>query len=181
MTALTLTSRPGGALRGRVRAPGDKSISHRALILGALAAGETRIEGLLEGDDVLRTAGAMRAFGAEVAQVGPGSWRVKGAGGLDEPRDVIDFGNSGTGVRLAMGAAAGFPVSATYTGDASLRRRPMGRILAPLGQMGARHLAREGGRLPLTVHGGGLKHISYRLPVASAQVKSAVLLAGLTA
>jgi 3-phosphoshikimate 1-carboxyvinyltransferase len=181
MTAATLTSRRSGALKGRIRAPGDKSISHRALILGALALGETSIEGLLEGEDVLRTAAAMRAFGAEAAQVGPGRWRVKGAGGFDEPQDVIDFGNSGTGVRLTLGAAAAFPIAASYTGDGSLRRRPMGRILAPLGQMGARHLSREGGRLPLTVHGGELKHIRYVTPVASAQVKSAVLLAGLNA
>jgi 3-phosphoshikimate 1-carboxyvinyltransferase len=181
MTAPTLTSRPGGALRGTLRAPGDKSISHRALILGAMAVGETEIEDLLEGEDVLATAGAMRAFGAEVAQLGAGRWRVKGVGGFEEPADVIDFGNSGTGVRLAMGAAAGFPIAATFTGDSSLRRRPMGRITAPLGQMGARHLGRDGGRLPLTLHGGGLKAIRYVSPVASAQVKSAVLLAGLNA
>ena len=181
MSAATLTSRPGGALRGRVRAPGDKSISHRALILGALASGETSIEGLLESDDVLRTAEAMRAFGAEVTQAGDGGWRVGGAGALAEPENVVDFGNSGTGVRLAMGAAAGFPISVTFTGDSSLRRRPMRRITAPLEAMGARHLEREGGRLPLTLHGGGLKRIRYRLPVASAQVKSAVLLAGLSA
>jgi 3-phosphoshikimate 1-carboxyvinyltransferase len=181
MTAQTLTSRPGGALRGTIRAPGDKSISHRALILGALASGETTIEGLLEGADVLATARAMQAFGAEVAQVGSGRWRVKGKGGFDEPADVLDFGNSGTGARLAMGAAAGFPIAATFTGDVSLRRRPMGRITAPLGQMGARHLSREGGRLPLTLHGGGLKHVRYVTPVASAQIKSAVLLAGLNA
>ncbi len=181
MTAATLTSRPAGALAGRVRAPGDKSISHRALILGAMARGETRIEGLLEGDDVLRTVQAMRAFGAEVVQVGRGSWRVKGSGGLSEPADVLDFGNSGTGARLSMGAAAGFPLTAVFTGDESLRRRPMGRITGPLGQMGAIHVGREGGRLPLTIRGGGLKRISYRLPMASAQVKSAVLLAGLGA
>ena len=181
MNAAILTSRPGGVLRGRIRAPGDKSISHRALILGALASGESSIEGLLEGADVLATAAAMQAFGAEAAQVGTGCWRVKGMGGLDEPHDVLDFGNSGTGARLSMGAAAGFPIAATFTGDASLRRRPMGRITAPLGQMGARHLSREGGRLPLTLHGGGLKRIRYVTPMASAQVKSAVLLAGLNA
>ena len=181
MTATVLTSRPAGSIRGRVRAPGDKSISHRALILATLAEGESEIEGLLEGDDVLATARAMRAFGAELAQVGPGAWRVKGSGGFQEPQDVIDFGNSGTGVRLAMGAAAGFPIAATFTGDASLRRRPMGRITAPLGQMGARHLGREGGRLPLTLHGGALQSIRYVTPMASAQVKSAVLLAGLNA
>ena len=181
MTVSTLTSRASGALRGRIRAPGDKSISHRALILGALAQGVTRIEGLLEGDDVLRTARAMAAFGAEVSRIGEGHWRVVGAGGLAEPADVVDFGNSGTGVRLAMGAVAGFPIAASFTGDASLRKRPMRRITDPLEQMGARQLGRDGGRLPLTLRGGELRHIRYRLPVASAQVKSAVLLAGLRA
>jgi 3-phosphoshikimate 1-carboxyvinyltransferase len=181
MTAATLTSRPGGALKGRVRAPGDKSISHRALILGALAKGATEIEGLLESEDVLRTAAAMRAFGAEVERLGEGHWRVKGHGAWSEPADVIDCGNSGTGARLIMGAAAGFPVSVSFTGDQSLRGRPMGRVLDPLGMMGAAGLGRAGGRLPLTLHGGGLQRISYRLPVASAQVKSAVLLAGLHA
>ena len=181
MTAATLTSRPGGALRGRVRAPGDKSISHRALILGALAQGVTEIEGLLESEDVLRTAAAMRAFGAEVERLGEGRWRVVGRGALSEPADVIDCGNSGTGVRLIMGAAAGFPISVSFTGDGSLRGRPMGRVLDPLGMMGARSLGRAGGRLPLALHGGDLQRISYRLPVASAQVKSAVLLAGLHA
>jgi 3-phosphoshikimate 1-carboxyvinyltransferase len=176
-----LTARPGGALRGRVRAPGDKSISHRALIMGALAEGESRIEGLLEGEDVLRTADAMRRFGADVAREGDGRWRVEGRGGYREPDEVVDCGNSGTGVRLIMGAAAGFPLAATFTGDASLRGRPMMRILRPLGQMGAAFLCREGGRLPLTLKGGGLTAISYRPPEPSAQVKSAVLLAGLGA
>jgi 3-phosphoshikimate 1-carboxyvinyltransferase len=176
-----LTASPGAFLRGRVRAPGDKSISHRALILGAMAAGETVVEGLLEGDDVLRTAAAMAAFGAGAERTGPGAWRIEGVGGFREPEDVIDCGNAGTGVRLVMGAAAGFDLAATFTGDASLRRRPMGRVLDPLSQMGARFLARGGGRLPLTLRGGGLAGISYTLPVASAQVKSAVLLAGLNA
>ena len=176
-----LTARPGGPLRGRVRAPGDKSISHRALILGALASGETRIEGLLEGDDVLRTAAAMGAFGAQVRREGDGCWRVVGAGGFVEPADVVDCGNAGTGVRLIMGAAAGFPLTATFTGDASLRRRPMLRIVRPLSQMGATYLCRDGGRLPLTLKGGGLAAITYRPPEPSAQVKSAVLLAGLNA
>jgi 3-phosphoshikimate 1-carboxyvinyltransferase len=176
-----MKARPGGPLRGRVRAPGDKSISHRALILGALARGETLIEGLLEGDDVLATADAMRAFGAQVEQLGGGSWRVLGKGGFDEPGDVIDCGNAGTGVRLIMGAAAGFAISATFTGDASLRGRPMMRVLRPLGEMGAAWMCREGGRLPLTLQGGDLTAISYRLPEPSAQVKSAVLLAGLSA
>jgi 3-phosphoshikimate 1-carboxyvinyltransferase len=186
MTAAHLTARRAGALNGRVRAPGDKSISHRALILGALATGETTIEGLLEGEDVLRTAEAMRAFGAEVVRLEPtedgGSrWRVAGQGRLAEPADVVDCGNSGTGVRLIMGAAAGFAISATFTGDDSLRGRPMRRVLTPLGEMGATWTASEGERLPLTLRGGRLKHIAYRLPEPSAQVKSAVLLAGLSA
>jgi 3-phosphoshikimate 1-carboxyvinyltransferase len=175
------TSHPGSSLVGQVTAPGDKSISHRALILGALAHGVTEIEGLLEGEDVRRTAAAMAAFGAHVERQGEGRWRVTGRGGFAEPGDVIDCGNAGTGVRLIMGAAAGFDLSAGFTGDASLRGRPMNRVLTPLGQMGARWLAREGGRLPLTLHGGGLAAIDYRLPVPSAQVKSAVLLAGLNA
>jgi 3-phosphoshikimate 1-carboxyvinyltransferase len=176
-----LTARRGGPLRGAVRAPGDKSISHRALIFGALAQGTTEVEGLLEGDDVLRTAAAMRAFGADVEQLGGGRWRVQGKGGFSEPADVIDCGNAGTGVRLIMGAAAGFDLAATFTGDASLRGRPMNRVLKPLGQMGASWTGRSNGRLPLTLQGGGLKHIAYRLPEPSAQVKSAVLLAGLHA
>ncbi len=181
MNAATLTSRASGALRGRVRAPGDKSISHRALILGALAHGETRIEGLLEGDDVLHTADAMRALGAEIERLGEGRWSVRGNGSLQEPGEIIDCGNSGTGARLIMGAAAGFPITVTFDGDATLRLRPMARVLDPLASMGAVHLGRAGGRLPLTLRGGGLKSISYRLPMASAQVKSAVLLAGLNA
>jgi 3-phosphoshikimate 1-carboxyvinyltransferase len=176
-----LTARPGRPLRGGVRAPGDKSISHRALILGAMARGVTEIEGLLEGADVLATAEAMRAFGAEVERLGEGRWRVTGAGGFREPGEVIDCGNAGTGVRLIMGAAAGFDLSASFTGDASLRGRPMMRVLAPLGEMGARWLCRDGGRLPLTLRGGGLTGLRYVLPVPSAQVKSAVLLAGLHA
>jgi 3-phosphoshikimate 1-carboxyvinyltransferase len=164
-----------------VRAPGDKSISHRALILGAMASGTTEITGLLEGEDVKRTAGAMAAFGARVERLGEGRWRVEGLGGFSEPADVIDCGNAGTGVRLIMGAAAGFDLSATFTGDGSLRGRPMNRVLKPLGEMGATWIARSGGRLPLTLKGGGLKTIAYRLPEPSAQVKSAVLLAGLHA
>jgi 3-phosphoshikimate 1-carboxyvinyltransferase len=181
MTAAFLTARRAGPLKGVVRAPGDKSISHRALILGALANGLTEIEGLLEGDDVRRTAAAMGAFGAGVERLGEGRWRVDGRGGFAEPADVVDCGNAGTGVRLIMGAAAGFPLAATFTGDASLRGRPMNRVLKPLGEMGARWICRAGGRLPLTLHGGGLKRIAYRLPEPSAQVKSAVLLAGLNA
>ncbi len=181
MTSAGLTAKRGGPLRGRVRAPGDKSISHRALILGALAQGVTEIEGLLEGDDVLRTAQAMRSFGASVEQLGPGRWRVEGRGGFSEPTDVIDCGNAGTGVRLIMGAMAGFDFAATFTGDESLRGRPMRRVLGPLGQMGATWTGRSNGRLPLTLQGGNLAYLSYRLPEPSAQVKSAVLLAGLQA
>ncbi|ODT62897.1 MAG: 3-phosphoshikimate 1-carboxyvinyltransferase [Phenylobacterium sp. SCN 69-14] len=181
MTSAGLTAKRGGPLRGRVRAPGDKSISHRSLILGALARGTTEIEGLLEGDDVLRTAAAMRSFGAQVERLGEGRWRVEGEGGFSEPSDVIDCGNAGTGVRLIMGAMAGFPFAATFTGDESLRSRPMRRVLNPLAQMGASFMGRSNGRLPLTLQGGSLQHLAYRLPEPSAQVKSAVLLAGLHA
>jgi 3-phosphoshikimate 1-carboxyvinyltransferase len=175
------TARPGARLLGRVRAPGDKSISHRALILGALAEGVTDIEGLLEGEDVRRTAAAMSLLGAGVDRLGPGRWRVEGRGGFAEPVDVLDLGNSGTGVRLVMGAAAGQGVTATYTGDSSLRGRPMLRVLTPLGLMGARWLCRQGGRLPLTLEGGRLAAIDYRPPEPSAQVKSAILLAAIGA
>ncbi|MCF8503802.1 MAG: 3-phosphoshikimate 1-carboxyvinyltransferase [Caulobacter sp.] len=181
MTAAVLSARPGAALSGTVKVPGDKSISHRSLILGAMASGRTTITGLLEGDDVLATAKAMQAFGAVVTRTGEGAWTVDGRGGLCEPDDVIDCGNAGTGVRLIMGAAAGYAITATFTGDASLKKRPMGRVLEPLGLMGATWLSREGGRLPLTLRGGGLAGIDYVLPMASAQVKSAVLLAGLKA
>jgi len=181
MPQAALTARPSGPLRGRVRAPGDKSISHRALILGTLAEGETRIEGLLEGDDVRRTAEAMALFGATVSRASESAWRVIGHGGFSGPETVVDCGNSGTGVRLIMGAAAGFDLTATFTGDPSLRGRPMLRILQPLAQMGARYLCREGGRLPLSLAGGELSGLVYRLPEPSAQVKSAVLLAGLNA
>jgi 3-phosphoshikimate 1-carboxyvinyltransferase len=181
MTAAHLTARRAGSLKGTVRAPGDKSISHRALILGALASGVTEVEGLLEGDDVRRTAGAMQAFGAGVLRTGEGAWRVEGKGGFAEPSDVVDCGNAGTGVRLIMGAAAGFDIASTFTGDGSLRGRPMNRVLKPLGEMGATWICRAGGRLPLTLKGGGLKRFAYRLPEPSAQVKSAVLLAGLNA
>ncbi|HRD45333.1 MAG TPA: 3-phosphoshikimate 1-carboxyvinyltransferase [Caulobacter sp.] len=181
MTTAVLSARPGAALRGRIRVPGDKSISHRALILGALATGRTAVTGLLEGDDVLATARAMRAFGAEVTRTGEGAWTIDGKGGFSEPTDVIDCGNAGTGVRLIMGAMAAFDIAATFTGDSSLRKRPMGRVLDPLGKMGAAWISREGGRLPLTLKGGGLAGLDYVLPMASAQVKSAVLLAGLGA
>ena len=164
--------------------PGDKSISHRALILGALAVGRTRIEGLLEGEDVLRTAAAVRALGASAERQSDGAWIVTGVGvgGFAEPNDVLDFGNSGTGARLMLGALASTPLTAVFTGDASLRRRPMGRVAKPLERMGARILARDGDRMPLTLVGASDPlPISYTLPVPSAQVKSAVLLAGLNA
>ena len=181
MAQAAMTALPGAPLKGAAKAPGDKSISHRALILGAMASGLTEIHGLLEGEDVRRTAGAMSAFGAGVERLGEGHWRVEGRGGLAEPDDVIDCGNAGTGARLIMGAAAGYTLTATFTGDASLRGRPMNRVMGPLGQMGARFVARSGGRLPLSLSGGGLEAISYRLPNPSAQVKSAILLAGLNA
>jgi hypothetical protein len=151
------------------------------MILGALASGTTTVEGLLEGADVLATAQAMRSFGARVEQEGVGRWRIEGQGGFVEPSDVVDCGNAGTGVRLIMGAAAGFALCATFTGDNSLRGRPMSRVLDPLARMGATWLGRDKGRLPLTLKGGNLRGLSYKLPMASAQVKSAVLLAGLHA
>ncbi len=181
---IPMQARAAGPLRGTAEVPGDKSISHRALILGALAVGETAITGLLEGQDVLDTAGAMRAFGAQVERLGPGEWRVRGVGvgGFGEPEDVIDCGNSGTGVRLVMGAMATTPITATFTGDASLRARPMGRITDPLSLFGARAAGRTGGRLPMTLTGApDPVPVRYELPVPSAQVKSAVLLAGLNA
>lgn len=165
--------------------PGDKSISHRALILGALAVGETRISGLLEGEDVLNTAKVMRALGAKVERIGEFAWTVHGVGvgGFAQPEATLDFGNSGTGCRLVMGAVAGCPITAVFDGDASLRSRPMRRVLDPLELMGARVSAsRDGGRLPLTLVGArDPLPIVYRTPVASAQIKSAVLLAGLAA
>jgi 3-phosphoshikimate 1-carboxyvinyltransferase len=179
-----LISRAAGALDGRIRVPGDKSISHRALILASLAIGRSRIRGLLEGEDVLGTAAAMRAFGAGISRGVDGVWTVDGVGigGLAEPDSVLDLGNSGTGARLLMGLVAAHPVTAFFTGDASLRRRPMARVAEPLTRMGARIVARDGGRLPLAVTGASSPlPIVYRLPVPSAQVKSAVLLAGLGA
>jgi 3-phosphoshikimate 1-carboxyvinyltransferase len=180
-----LEARSSGPLTGKVRVPGDKSISHRALILGALAVGETRISGLLEGEDVLNTAKAMRALGAKVERTGEFAWSVRGVGvaGFAQPEGPLDFGNSGTGCRLVMGAVAGCPISAVFDGDASLRSRPMRRVLDPLALMGARVGASgEGGRLPLTLNGArDPLPILYRTPVASAQIKSAVLLAGLAA
>jgi len=180
-----LESRGSAPLVGKVRVPGDKSISHRALILGALAVGETRISGLLEGEDVLNTAKAMKALGADVQRTGEGAWTVRGVGvgGFRTPAEPLDFGNSGTGCRLAMGAVAGSPISATFDGDASLRKRPMRRILDPLELMGARVASQaDSGRLPLSMTGARDPiPMVYRTPVASAQIKSAVLLAGLSA
>ncbi|MFN5084141.1 MAG: 3-phosphoshikimate 1-carboxyvinyltransferase [Novosphingobium sp.] len=173
---------PSGPLRGTIRVPGDKSISHRSIMLGALAVGETRVTGLLEGEDVLSTAAAMRAMGARVERLGEGEWSVHGVGvgALLQPQDPLDMGNSGTSTRLLMGLVASHPITATFIGDASLSKRPMGRVIGPLSQMGAAFDASEGGRLPLTVRGAQpAVPIAYRLPVASAQVKSAVLLAGL--
>lgn len=180
-----LTSRrPAAPLAGTLRVPGDKSISHRALMFGALAVGETRIEGLLEGEDVLRTAAAMRALGAEVERRADGAWVVagRGVGGITEPEDVLDMGNSGTAARLLAGILASHPLFSVMTGDASLRRRPMRRVTEPLARCGARFASREGGRLPLAIEGAGdALPVAYRVPVASAQVKSAILLAGLNA
>ncbi len=175
---------PLGPLGGEARVPGDKSISHRALMFGALAVGTTEITGLLEGEDVLRTAAAMRALGARVEDLGGGHWRVagRGIGGLVEPADVLDMGNSGTAARLLCGLLAGHPLFAVMTGDASLRKRPMKRVTEPLSATGARFTAREGGRLPLTVEGAADPlPLDYVVPVPSAQVKSACLLAGLCA
>lgn len=183
-TAIPMTARKSRPLRGRAEVPGDKSISHRSLILGAMAVGETKVTGLLEGQDVLDTAAAMRAFGAEVTQHGPGDWSVwgVGVGGFREPEQVIDCGNSGTGVRLIMGCMATSPISATFTGDASLRKRPMGRVTDPLALFGAQAHGRQGGRLPMTIVGAkDPVPVTYTVPMPSAQVKSAVLLAGLNA
>ena len=184
-TVAPLAARRSGPLRGTVRVPGDKSISHRALILGALTVGETAIAGLLEGEDVINTGRAMRALGATVERTGEGAWRVNGVGvaGFAEPAAPLDFGNSGTGCRLVIGAVAGCPITATFDGDASLRSRPMKRILDPLVRMGARaENVADGGRLPLTLHGARDPiPIVYETPAASAQIKSAVLLAGLAA
>jgi 3-phosphoshikimate 1-carboxyvinyltransferase len=182
LTALSSgSSRP---LRGRCRVPGDKSISHRVLILGALAIGRTRIKGLLEGEDVMRTAEALRALGAGIKRERDGGWSVDGVGtgGLSEPDRVLDLGNSGTGARMLMGAVASHPFTTFFTGDESLTRRPMARVTEPLTRIGARFIAREGFRLPMAVIGASAPlPITYTVPVPSAQVKSAVLLAGLNA
>jgi 3-phosphoshikimate 1-carboxyvinyltransferase len=184
MTASPLTARRSPRLSGTAAMPGDKSISHRSLILGALALGETRISGLLEAGDVLNTAEAVRAFGAKAVRVGPGAWHVHGTGvgGWSEPEHVLDFGNSGTGSRLVMGAMATTGISAVFNGDESLRKRPMGRVLEPLRRFGADYEAREGGLMPVTLK-GAVRPIctDYAVAVASAQVKSAMLLAALGA
>lgn len=180
-----LTARRNGPLAGAARVPGDKSISIRALLLGALTVGATRVDGLLEGEDVLNTAKALQALGARIERTGDRQWLIHGVGvgGFAEPAGPLDFGNSGTGSRLMFGAVAGCPIRATFDGDASLRKRPMRRILDPLEKMGARVVAQaEGGRLPLTLDGAADPiPMTYESPVASAQLKSAVLLAGLAA
>jgi len=180
-----LSARRGGPLSGRARVPGDKSISHRALILSAMTVGESTVAGLLEGEDVLNTAQAMRDLGARLVRGEDGLWRIHGVGvgGFATPEKPLDFGNSGTGCRLVLGAVAGCPIRATFDGDASLRKRPMRRVLDPLERMGARVSEEaEGGRLPLTVEGArDAIPIEYESPVPSAQLKSAVLLAGLAA
>ncbi|TWA86333.1 3-phosphoshikimate 1-carboxyvinyltransferase [Azospirillum brasilense] len=182
LQAKPLRSSSTGALAGTIRVPGDKSISHRSLMLGAVAVGETVIHGLLEGEDVLNTAAAMRLLGAQAERGGDGVWRVRGVGlgGLSEPAQVLDMGNSGTAARLLMGLVASHPITCVFTGDASLNKRPMARVTGPLEQMGARFVGRSGGRLPLAVVGSDRTvPITYRLPVASAQVKSAIILCGL--
>ena len=173
--AQPMTARKSPALKGRAEVPGDKSISHRALIFGAMAVGETRITGLLEGQDVLDTAKAMRAFGAEVTQHAPGAWSVHGVGvgGFREPADVIDCGNSGTGVRLIMGCMATSAMTATFTGDASLRKRPMGRVTDPLSLFGAHAYGRKGGRLPMTIVGAANPvPVRYALPVMGGKLEA---------
>ena len=180
-----LSASRGGPLSGRIRVPGDKSISHRALILAAMTVGESTVAGLLEGEDVINTAQAMRELGARLIRGEDGIWRIHGVGvgGFGAPAKPLDFGNSGTGCRLVLGAVAGCPIVATFDGDASLRKRPMRRVLDPLERMGARVIEQaEGGRLPLTIQGArDAIPIEYELPVPSAQLKSAVLLAGLAA
>ena len=193
MSAHSLHSRPASPLsavrarplKGRVRPPGDKSISHRAFLFGLLACGETKVEGLLEGDDVLGTGKACEALGAVIERLGRGQWRIRGPGlgAILPPRETLDFGNAGTGARLMMGVVGGHGITATFDGDASLRKRPMRRILDPLRLMGAQILSEaDGGRCPIVLKGArDPAPIEYRTPVASAQIKSAVLLAGLNA
>lgn len=179
---IPLLSRKAAALKGMIMVPGDKSISHRSLMFGAIATGQTRISGLLEAEDVVNTAKAMTALGAKTTKLLSGEWLVDGVGigGLRSPDGDLDFGNSGTGVRLAMGLMASSPIRARCVGDASLSSRPMGRVTTPLAQFGARFETSEGNRLPLIIHGAAhAKPVTYLLPMASAQVKSAVLLAGI--
>jgi 3-phosphoshikimate 1-carboxyvinyltransferase len=181
---MPLTARKASALSGAAAIPGDKSISQRALILGALAVGETRVTGLLESGDVLSTAGALRALGAGIARGSAGEWRVQGlgVGGWNEPAGVLDFGNSGTGSRLVMGAMATTPITAVFTGDASLQSRPMGRVLEPLTLFGAHYVSRERGLMPVTLTGAARPIcVDHKVKVASAQVKSAMILAALNA
>lgn len=184
MSNIPLVSKKVSSFSGTTKVPGDKSISHRALMFGALTIGETMISGLLEGEDVLHTADAMRAMGAKIEKGSDGLWRTYGVGigGLQKPEEPLEMGNSGTSTRLLIGLVGGHNISATFTGDASLSKRPMNRVIKPLEAMGATFKSEEGGRLPLTVTGADeTLAIEYRLPVASAQVKSAVLLAGLNA
>ncbi|MGE3622915.1 MAG: 3-phosphoshikimate 1-carboxyvinyltransferase [Bdellovibrionales bacterium] len=183
MLMQSLISRPSGPLAGILTPPGDKSISHRAIMLGGIAEGETTVQGLLEGEDVLRTVAALRALGATIRQAGAGEWHIHGAGlaGLRASAETLDMGNSGTAARLLIGLLSGRPFTSRFSGDASLGKRPMERIITPLTQMGARFESTHG-RLPLTVTGAARPvPITYPLPVASAQVKSAILLAGLSA
>ena len=182
--ATSCTAHRSDGLTGTLAIPGDKSISHRALIFGALSAGETTVHGLLASDDVMATAAAMRAYGAQTEQSPDGVWTIlgRGAGALRQPDGPLDFGNSGTGARLTMGLAASHPLVSEFIGDESLSRRPMARVLEPLRETGAQIEAAEGGRLPVRIEGARIAMpVSYRLPVASAQVKSAILLAGLNA
>jgi 3-phosphoshikimate 1-carboxyvinyltransferase len=185
LAASPLRAKRSRPLKGRVRPPGDKSISHRAFLFGLLTCGETPVEGLLEGDDVLRTGKACQALGAVVERLAPGRWRIQGPGlgALLPPRETLDFGNAGTGSRLMMGVVGGHGITATFDGDASLRKRPMRRILDPLRLMGAQVLSEaEGGRCPIVLKGArDPAPIEYQTPVASAQIKSAVLFAGLNA
>jgi 3-phosphoshikimate 1-carboxyvinyltransferase len=187
LVAMTsLVSKPVGGLKGTARVPGDKSISHRSLMFGALAHGNTAVTGLLEGEDVLHTGQALSAMGAAITppKTQGGAWHIEGIGGrpLKSPRNTVYLGNSGTSARLLMGVVSGYPLSVTFTGDASLSKRPMGRVIKPLAQMGGRFEATGGDKMPLRITGGAkLRPIEYRLPVASAQVKSAILLAGLHA
>lgn len=183
-SAKPLVSRKSSPLSGRVRVPGDKSISHRSLMFGALAEGETLISGLLNGEDVMNTAAAMRALGARITDTQDGLWRCQGigVGNLTEPTQILDMGNSGTSTRLLAGIVGSHPITAFFTGDGSLIKRPMGRVITPLEQMGVKFMARAGGKPPFGIQGTGeAKGITYKLPVASAQVKSAILLAGLNA